>query len=187
MLQVINIIYFLVRTYCNESKSNRTILVLTRVQLSRRCTSIKFDLMGLNQHKRQSCLFRKSFRHHQHFTSTNGLSSWLNKFWSKQTNFQMHRGQNLSQVKNWWNRINKQNHDKLVNHLLYKLQQACDWTEINSLGRQKLSFAAKLRDSKILKQPRINPGSWRWNPLATMLAVPMNRSGANGIWRLWNF
>ena len=41
-----------------------------------------------------------------------------------------------------------------------------------------MSFVAKLRDCKILTQLRINPGNWRWNPLATMLASLMNRSGA---------
>ena len=42
-----------------------------------------------------------------------------------------------------------------------------------------MSFAAKLGDSKILKRLTINPGNWRWNPLATMLAGLMSRSGAD--------
>ena len=40
------------------------------------------------------------------------------------------------------------------------------------VDKQKLSFAAKLRDSKMR--------NWKWNPLAIMLADP-NRSGADGI------
>ena len=34
---------------------------------------------------------------------------------------------------------------------------------IRLLERQKLSFAAKLGDSKILKRLKVNPGNWRWN------------------------
>ena len=84
------------------------------------------------------------------------------------------------------NRLNKQKCDKLVNHWSYELGKARNWTEISLLERQKLSFAAKFGDSKILKRQRINPWNWRWNPLATMLAGLVNRSGADGIWRLWN-
>ena len=98
-----------------------------------------------------------------------------------------HRRPKFSQVKTWQDQVNKQNRDKLVNHLSCKLRQESDWTEINLLDRQKLSFAAKFGDSKILKGLRINPGSWRWNPLATMLAGLINRSGTNGIWRFWIF
>ena len=68
--------------------------------------------------------------------------------------------------KKWKNRLHKQKRDRLVNHLSYKLRQACYWTEISLLERQKLSFAAKLGNSKILKRHSINPGNWRWNPLA---------------------
>ena len=68
--------------------------------------------------------------------------------------------------KKWKNRLQKQRRDRLFNHLSYKLRQACYWTEISLLERQKLSFAAKLGNSKILKRLSINPGNWRWNPLA---------------------
>ena len=60
------------------------------------------------------------------------------------------------------NRLNKQNRDKLVYHLSYKLRQTCNGTVISLL----------------------NPGNWKWNPSATMLAGPMNRSDADGICRL---
>ena len=84
------------------------------------------------------------------------------------------------------NRLNKQKRDKLVNHWSYELRKARNWTEISILERQKLSFAEKRGDSKILKRLRINPWNWRWNPLPTMLVGLVNRSGADGIWRLWN-
>ena len=59
-------------------------------------------------------------------------------------------------------RLNKQNRDKLVNRLSYKPRQKCNETVISLL----------------------NPGNWKWNPSATMLAGPMNRSDADGICRL---
>ena len=59
-------------------------------------------------------------------------------------------------------RLNKQNRDKLVNRLSYKPRQTCNGTVISLL----------------------NPGNWKWNPSATMLAGPMNRSDADGICRL---
>ena len=43
------------------------------------------------------------------------------------------------------------------------------------LQRQKLSFSAKLGDSKVLIGLGINPGNWGWNPLATLLASLMDR------------
>ena len=49
------------------------------------------------------------------------------------------------------------------------------WTEFSLLERQKLSFSAKLGDFKILMGLRINPGNWRWNALATLLASLMDR------------
>ena len=55
------------------------------------------------------------------------------------------------------NRLNKQKRDKLVNHWSYELRKARNWTEISLLERQKLSFAEKRGDSKILKRLRINP------------------------------
>ena len=59
-------------------------------------------------------------------------------------------------------RHNKENRDKLVNRLSYKPRQTCNGTVISLL----------------------NPGNWKWNPSATMLAGPMNRSDADGICRL---
>ena len=55
------------------------------------------------------CLFRQNFCHHQRSTSVDGLSR-LDNFWQKWTKLQMHRRQNLSQVKKiGQNRLNKQN------------------------------------------------------------------------------
>ena len=59
-------------------------------------------------------------------------------------------------------RLNKENRDKLVNRLSYKPRQTCNGTVISLL----------------------NPGNWKWNPSATMLAGPMNKSDADGICRL---
>ena len=59
-------------------------------------------------------------------------------------------------------RHNKENRDKLVNRLSYKPRQTCNGTVISLL----------------------NPGNWKWNPSATMLAGPMNKSDADGICRL---
>ena len=53
-----------------------------------------------------------------------------------------------------------------------------------TIERHKLSFVAKLGNSKILKRLRINPVSWRWNPLTIMPADHMNRSGADATWRI---
>ena len=114
-------------------------------------------------HQRQNCLFTQIFCHHQHFK----VQMVCNKFWPKWTNLLTHRRQNFPGVKIWQSRLNKQNRGTLVNHLSYRIRQACNWTEVSLLERQKLSFAAKLRDSKVLKRLRINPGNWRWNPLAT--------------------
>ena len=101
---------------------------------------------------------------------------------SKQT-FRRTADKNLSRVKIWQNRLIKQNRDKLVNHLSYKLRQTCNWTEISLRERQKLPLLQNSGIPKMFKQLRINPGNRRWNSLATMPAGPMNCLGADGIWR----
>ena len=83
----------------------------------------------------------------------------------------VHRQQNLSWVKIMQNRLNKQSREKLVNRLSYKPWQT--WR------KAKIFFCCLTRGSEI--------GNWKWNPSATMLAGLMNRSDADGIWRLRNF
>ena len=66
----------------------------------------------------------------------------------------------MSAGKTGQNRLNKQNCDKLDNHLSEKLRPACNWTEISLLERRKLSSVAQLGDSNMLKLLRINPEIW---------------------------
>ena len=66
----------------------------------------------------------------------------------------------MSAGKTGQNRLNKQNCDKLVNHLPEKLLPACNWTEISLLERQILSSVVQLGDSNMLKLLGINPEIW---------------------------